>query len=49
MSETIAKLLNQSCVLTNCNCTKAEDVISAVGMKLYVRRMRSRHICEGSD
>jgi len=35
MSETIAKLLNQSCVLTNCNCTKAEDVISAVGMKLY--------------
>jgi PTS system galactitol-specific IIA component len=35
MSETIAKLLNQSCVLINCNYTKAEEVISAVGIKLF--------------
>lgn len=35
MSETIAKLLNQNCVLINCNCTKAEEVISVVGSKLF--------------
>lgn len=35
MSETIAKLLNQSCVLINCDYTKAEEVISAIGLKLF--------------
>ena len=35
MSEIIPKLLNSNCVLLNCNYTQAEEVISAVGMKLF--------------
>ena len=35
MSETIPKLLNSNCVLINRSYTQAEEVISAVGMKLF--------------
>jgi PTS system galactitol-specific IIA component len=35
MSETIPTLLNPKCVLLNCNYTQAEEVITAIGMRLF--------------
>ncbi len=35
MSETIPNLLDPNCVLLKCNYTQAEEVISAVGMRLF--------------
>jgi len=35
MSKTILALLDPNCVLLNCSYSQAEEVISAVGMKLF--------------